>query len=182
MGEEFLVCVRPFSLHGDRCFQSENILSRLIEPRLALFDQMSCGGGSGLVLGQLIPEKLALQQHVRRVSISRGIEGRIPCNKCAETRGFNLGCPIFIQGPIVISPVQRRIQIDQHVALPHELPVLHMDRGNHTRFIGLNHLRIAARNDLAPGRRNDIDPTETGPQDRAREHGHDCPQDGTANG
>ena len=76
---------------------------------------------------------------------------------------------------MLVGSVLGRIEFNQDLSPLDDLPVLYVDRGDHTRLIRLNHLGVAAGNNLALCRGDNVDPSQHGPQDAARKHGHDRP-------
>ena len=82
----------------------------------------------------------------------------------------------------MICAVLCRIQFDEYLATRYDLPVYHVNRRNHTGFVGLNDLGIAAGNNLPLSGRDNIDPPECGPQNSSSADGDNGPCDCTANG
>src|ERR1700730_7745869 len=66
--------------------------------------------------------------------------------------------------------VHGRIELDQNVADPDLLPIVHKDCASHTDLEGLHDLGMTGRDDLALGNGDDIDTAEPGPDDRDRKN------------
>ena len=131
-------------------------------------------------LRDLIPQELLLQQHELRISVFRSIESGVPRNQRAQTSSLDQRGSIFVERPIPISAVLRRIQLDQHLSLTNGLTVLHVNGSNDTGFEWLDGFGMTTGDNLARRHRDDINVTERGPGRRRREHQHDGPENGTA--
>jgi hypothetical protein len=59
---------------------------------------------------------------------------------------------------MLIGSIQGWVEFNQDVTPLDELPVLHMNGGDHTAFIRLNDLGVPVGNNLALCRGNNIDP------------------------
>src|SRR5687768_15226048 len=84
---------------------------------------------------------------------------------------------MFIDDPFLIGVIYGRIQIDQHVATLHKLPVTNMNRCDDPTLQWLNDFAVAAGNDLALRNRHHIKLAKYRPDDRRDEHRHDGPTD-----
>ncbi len=129
-------------------------------------------GDLGAMLADLVHQKLALHGDQGGVGVGgrRKIsQGIVPAGQRRAQAGDVelLGQKIAAQ-VIAVRRVRRRIELDQHVAGPDHLPVLHADRAHHARFERLDDLGADARHDLAGRRGHDVDraPTRTRPAPR----------------
>ncbi len=176
MFEQLLVGLSAFRLHGDGRFETDNILAGLLQGRPALVNEVLSRRHFRLIFSQLIDKQLLLQRDILRIGIGRQLKGRLSCDQCAQSRSLNPGCTIFVGRPIMVRTILRGIQLNQHLAFLHHLPVRHINRRDHAGLIGLNHFGIAAGNNFPLRRRHDIDPAEGRPQHREREDRHNGPE------
>ena len=112
-------------------------------------------GDLGLMLGDLVEQKVALRGDQRsdridgRHEIGHGIVAADQCR--AQPRDVELlGEQIVVQ-MIAFRDIHGRIELDQHVAGPDHLPVLHVDRAHHAGLERLDDLGAATRHDLSGG-------------------------------
>ncbi len=130
-----------------------------------------------VVLGQLAEQDLALAADQCRIDLGRCIEvGRrvvASGEGRAQPRDIELLGQQVAAQVIAFRRIDRGIELDQHVAGPDRLPVLHGNGAHHSGLEWLDHLGAAAGHDFSRGRRDDVDGAPPRPHQRDAEQEHD---------
>jgi hypothetical protein len=134
----------------------------------------------GRKIPRLDPARVVAEAIELRIGFFRNLESGVPRNQRAQSGRLDQRGSIFVERPIPISAVLRRIQLNQHLSLTNGLTVLYVNGSNDTGFEWLDGFGMTTGNNLARRHRDDIDVTERGPGHRRREHQHDGPENGTA--
>ena len=91
----------------------------------------------------------------------------------AQPGDIELGGDEIALQVLALSPCDRRVELDQHIAGLHGVTVMHMDRADEADLEGLDDLRPSARDDLARRGGDDVDGADAGPGHGQHEHGND---------
>lgn len=130
--------------------------------------------------GELIAQPLLLEGDILGIRIVGRSKRIASGNQRAQAQRVDLGGTIFVDNPVLIGVIHGRIQIDQGVALFHELPVTNMNRSDDPTLQWLNDFAVPAGNDFALRNGDHIEMAEYRPDDRRDEHRHDGPTDRAA--